>query len=71
MDCGGPGGTSTCRRTRRWAQPVSADYLARITVPVLAIFAEVDLMVPPELNIPLLCAGLLRAGNADVTVHRP
>jgi uncharacterized protein len=46
-----------------------AGYLARITVPVLAIFAEVDPMVPPELNIPLLCAGLRRAGNADVTVH--
>jgi uncharacterized protein len=46
-----------------------AGYLARITVPVLAIFAEVDPMVPPELNIPLLCAGLRRADNTDVTVH--
>jgi len=46
-----------------------AGYLARITVPVLALFGEVDPMVPPELNIPLVCAGLRRAGNTDVTVH--
>jgi uncharacterized protein len=46
-----------------------AAYLARITVPVLAIFAEVDPMVPPELNIPLICAGLRSARNRDVTVH--
>jgi uncharacterized protein len=46
-----------------------AAYLARITVPVLAVFAEVDPMVPPELNIPLICAGLRHAGNQDVTVH--
>lgn len=46
-----------------------ASYIARLTVPVLAVFGEVDPMVPPELNIPLLCAGLTRAGNDDVTVH--
>lgn len=46
-----------------------AGYLERITVPVLAVFAEVDPMVPPELNIPLLCAGLRRARNPDVTVR--
>jgi uncharacterized protein len=46
-----------------------ADYLARINVPLLAIFAEVDPMVPPEPNITLLCSGLRRAGNPDVTVR--
>jgi uncharacterized protein len=46
-----------------------AGYLERLNVPVLAVFAEVDPMVPPGLNIPLLCTGLRRAGNADVRVH--
>jgi uncharacterized protein len=44
-------------------------YLERIQVPVLALFAELDPMVPPEPNVELVRSALERAGNADVTLH--
>jgi uncharacterized protein len=43
--------------------------LERIHLPVLALFAELDPMVPPEPNVELVTAALERAGNRDVTVH--
>jgi uncharacterized protein len=46
-----------------------ASRLERITVPVLALYGEVDPMVPPELNVPLLCAAFGRSGHADVTIR--
>jgi uncharacterized protein len=44
-------------------------YLDRIQVPVLALFGELDPMVPPEPNVELVRGALERAGNADVTLH--
>jgi uncharacterized protein len=46
-----------------------APWLERLHVPVLALFGEVDPMVPPDPNVALLCRALLKAGNSDVTVH--
>lgn len=46
-----------------------APYIAGLTAPVLALYGELDPMVPPELNIPLVRHGLDRAGNADATLH--
>lgn len=54
-----------CHVIRHDPMPV----IERIRVPVLAAFAELDPMVPPEPNARLLAEGLRRAGNADVTVH--
>ncbi|CAN5722806.1 hypothetical protein BH23GEM9_BH23GEM9_12880 [soil metagenome] len=36
---------------------------------MLALFGELDPMVPPEPNVTLLCTGFARGGNADVTLH--
>ncbi|MEM0963495.1 MAG: alpha/beta hydrolase, partial [Bacteroidota bacterium] len=38
----------------------------RVRVPVLAVYGEADLIVPPQNNVPRLRAAL--AGNADATV---
>jgi uncharacterized protein len=46
-----------------------APWIARLRTPVLALYGELDPMVPPDLNIPLLREGLSRAGNPDVTIH--
>jgi uncharacterized protein len=46
-----------------------APFLRRVSVPVLALFGEVDPMVPPEPNVQLLTDALARAGNRDVTVR--
>jgi uncharacterized protein len=44
------------------------DDLRRVTVPVLAIFAELDVQVDVDQNRPALEAALADAGNEDVTV---
>lgn len=43
--------------------------LEQLRVPVLALFAELDPMVPPEPNVELLQRALERAGNPDLTIH--
>lgn len=45
-----------------------AGALEKVTCPVLAIFGERDMQVPPALNRPPLEAALKRAGNRQVTV---
>ncbi len=46
--------------------PVPA--LEKVHCPVLALFGERDLQIPPDLNKPKIEAALHRAGNNDVTV---
>jgi dienelactone hydrolase len=46
-----------------------APALARIHVPVLALFGELDTMVPPEPNRTLIGNGLRKAGNRQLTVR--
>ena len=46
-----------------------APVLARLRVPVLAIYGERDLNIPAAVNAPALEAALERAGNADATVR--
>lgn len=43
--------------------------LERVHVPVLALFGELDLQVPPEVNREPLQQALDRGGNRDVTIH--
>ena len=43
--------------------------LQNLTVPTLALYAELDTQVPPEVNIPLLEAALLGAGNKEYAIH--
>jgi uncharacterized protein len=45
-----------------------AGALARVRAPVLAVYGELDPMVPPDPNAELVRAGLERAGNGDVTI---
>jgi hypothetical protein len=45
-----------------------ATSLAKVTVPVLALFGEKDVQVPPEFNVEPLKAALEKAGNEDVSV---
>ncbi len=45
-----------------------AAVLAKVRSPVLALFGELDLQVPAEINIPPLKAALRSAGNSDFTV---
>ncbi len=40
---------------------------SRVTCPVLALFGELDVHVPPEQNYPVLVQALTAAGNQDVT----
>ena len=47
--------------------PVAA--LRRVTVPVLAVFGETDLQVPPTLNVGPMNDALAAAGNRDYTVR--
>jgi pimeloyl-ACP methyl ester carboxylesterase len=42
--------------------------LEKVTVPVLAMFGEKDVQVPPEFNVEPLKAALEKAGNEDVSV---
>jgi fermentation-respiration switch protein FrsA (DUF1100 family) len=43
--------------------------LQKVQVPVLALFGELDLQVPPEQNLPAIRKALEKAGNPDVTVR--
>jgi fermentation-respiration switch protein FrsA (DUF1100 family) len=45
-----------------------APVLRRVSVPVLALFGELDLQVPPGQNLPEIEAALREGGNADATV---
>lgn len=45
-----------------------AETLAKVTVPVLALFGEKDAQVPPSVNVEPLKAALEKAGNKDVSV---
>ncbi len=47
--------------------PASA--LRRVDVPVLALFGELDLQVPPEVNREPMAEALADAGNEDVTIR--
>jgi pimeloyl-ACP methyl ester carboxylesterase len=56
---------STWFRSFIFFDPASA--LEKVTCPVLAIFGERDMQVPPALNRPPVEAALARAGNRQVT----
>lgn len=43
--------------------------LEQVRIPVLAIYGELDLHVPPKQNVPALKSALAAAGNGDVTVR--
>jgi pimeloyl-ACP methyl ester carboxylesterase len=45
-----------------------APTLEKVTVPVLALFGEKDVQVPPAANVDALKAALEKAGNEDVSV---
>lgn len=53
---------------RRFLVLDPAEPLARVRCPVLALFGEKDLQVPPDLNRPPIEAALAKAGNHDATV---
>jgi uncharacterized protein len=44
--------------------------LEQVQCPVLALFGELDLQVPPEQNVPEMEGALRRGGNRDFTVKR-
>lgn len=46
-----------------------APVLERVSVPVLALFGELDLQVPPDGNLEVVEAALRRGGNPDATVR--
>jgi pimeloyl-ACP methyl ester carboxylesterase len=41
----------------------------KLTVPTLALYAELDTQVPPDVNIPLVESALKIAGNTDTTIY--
>jgi uncharacterized protein len=43
--------------------------LENLTVPALALYAELDTQVPPDVNIPMLEEALKTAGNADYAIY--
>lgn len=43
--------------------------LRQVEVPVLALFGELDLQVPPEANLPAVEEALAGSGSSDVTVR--
>lgn len=45
------------------------DALRKVTVPVLALFGEKDLQVPPQQNLPAMRKHLGQAPTADTTFH--
>ncbi|NOH02739.1 MAG: alpha/beta fold hydrolase [Chloroflexi bacterium] len=47
--------------------PASA--LEKLTIPTLALYAELDTQVPPDVNIPLVESALKTAGNTDYIIH--
>ena len=46
-----------------------APVLERVHVPVLALFGELDLQVPPSVNLGPMEQAFERGGNRDVTFH--
>lgn len=44
--------------------------LQKVDCPVLALYGEKDLQVPPKYNLPLLQKALAEAGNGHVEVHQ-
>jgi hypothetical protein len=46
-----------------------APALETLTLPTLALYAELDTQVPPDVNIPLVESALKKAGNTEYTVH--
>lgn len=46
-----------------------APALEQLTVPTLALYAELDTQVPPEVNMPLVEFTLKAADNANYTIH--
>jgi len=46
-----------------------APALEKLTVPTLALYAELDTQVPPDVNIPLVESALKIAGNTDTTFY--
>ncbi|MBI5703383.1 MAG: alpha/beta hydrolase family protein [Chloroflexota bacterium] len=46
-----------------------APALQALTVPTLALYAELDTQVPPDVNIPLIETALKSAGNQDYIIH--
>lgn len=46
-----------------------APALEKLTVPTLALYAELDTQVPPDVNIPLVESALAIAGNTDATIY--
>jgi pimeloyl-ACP methyl ester carboxylesterase len=46
-----------------------ATTLEQVDVPVLALFGELDLQVPPEVNVGPMEAAFAKSGNDDVTIH--
>jgi uncharacterized protein len=46
-----------------------APALEKLTLPTLALYAELDTQVPPDMNIPLVESALRIAGNTDYTIH--
>jgi pimeloyl-ACP methyl ester carboxylesterase len=43
--------------------------LEKLIVPTLALYAELDTQVPPDVNIPLVESALTTAGNSDFTIY--
>lgn len=46
-----------------------APALQALTTPTLALYAELDTQVPPDVNIPLVEPALKSAGNQDYMIH--
>lgn len=65
---------SPCRRFKAHYLCFVLDYdpapaLEELTVPTLALYAELDTQVPPDVNIPLVESALKTAGNMDYTIQ--
>lgn len=54
---------------RYFIQHDPGENLQQLTMPVLAVFGELDLQVPAELNAKALDALLIRAGNTKYTIQ--
>ena len=55
------------RNVRASSDP--AEVLARVTCPVLAVFGEMDVLVPVAESVAIYERALTRAGNRDVTIR--
>ena len=45
------------------------NYIGKVTIPVLAIYGELDFIIPSTLALPIIEQGLKNAGNKDVTIR--